>query len=819
MIELKRSLMGNWPSGPCSRLEHPTLFMPGADVGGAGTAASDTILNSLRLRGANSAQLSHTYTTTPTDRRKAFFSFWLKRGSITLTDTPWSGTLLYQDFTGAGYPAFRMAFEPSADGFTFRQYTSASTFDFNLVTTRQFRDILGHVHFFVVYDSTQAIAADRIKIWVNGVLETSFSSATYPALNTNIEFGNNTTMPSYIGGPNRFFDGLLSHFIFGDGQTPAVTSCGQIDGVSGQWAHRRYTGAYGANGCLLEFQDASAATAAAIGKDTSGNGKNWTPSGISVAAGPTFDQSLDTPTNNHSAANRLSSPGTARGTSTISNANTTVTHTDGFYYSMRLLDQPVQSFPVYVEATIAAVGSVVGPCIIAESVVSSFDGNNGPGGTGLSSLGWYRRNDGMRRNNGSDTTGLSTFTTNDTVMIALDPVNGRGWFGKVGTGWDASGNPATGANPNFTFTPGTKFFLGSDGYNGASVHWNTGQRPFAATPPFGFFALNTQNLPTPGVINPADAYLETIYAGNNSTQAIPARFSAGSIRQKAITVARSWRATNSVRGFNLVTNTDTTAIEIAGSSIASVSPTAINLQNADNYNTTGENYILQAWRIGALYGFNVVVYTGNGSTQNIAHGLGAVPHYIEVKKISGAAQRWCVFHRGWGAARYGYLNEINAFDTANAALRWGNNTVTVEPTSSVFTVGNSDDVNSNTNLYVAFVYTSIPGLSAFPSYIGNSSASAGPWCDLGFKFRTLTIKDGSAASGHRQYSGTRQPFNGALQSLLPNSSALPSTENFIDRYASGFRLITGAGNGVNDSGNRYLVTAFAEAPFKYATAV
>jgi hypothetical protein len=775
-------------------------FLP---VGGGSSRAR--VQNSLRFRANNSAFLSRT-PGAPASRTTWTASFWIKRGLIgsghraVFGAMPTNGSAPY-DYVSFGGIA--------ADALDFYFNNAAGV----LQTTAVFRDPSAFYPVQIVADTTQAQTSanapdSRMRIFVNGAQITSFAAATMPAQNSQSAAWNVSGTQNNIGvfnnGINAFGDMLLANFYFIDGQALAPSSFGEIDPATGQWVPKRYSGAYGANGFFLPFDNAT--STATIGQDRSGNGNDWASSGISVTAGPTFDQLTDTPTNNFCTLNPLFNPGA--GSPTYSEGNLFVNF-PGAGVGGAVGSIAMESGDFYWEVE-CLVGSGANNFCPGVALTTAMPGG-GSGWTDSTGFWGYISSTGNKINGGSASAYGATFTTGDIIGVRFNRAAGELSFSKNGV---AQGVAYTG------LTSGAYVPAFNDGtvVSSKSYRVNFGQRPFIYSPLGGALALNTRNLPTPTILRGDDAYLETIYAGNSGTQAISNRFSAGSIRQKAITVARSWSATNSVRGFNLVTRTDTTDIEIAGSSISSVSPTAINLQNADNYNTTGENYILQAWRIGAAYGFNVVVYTGNGGTQNVSHGLNAVPHYIEVKKISGAAQRWCLFHRGFGAARYGYLNENFAFDTANAINRWGNNTVTVEPTSSVFTVGNSDDVNSSGNLYVAFVYTSIPGLSAFPSYIGNSS-TVGPWTDLGFKFRTLTIKDGSAASAHRQFSGTRQPFNGALQPVYPNGASLPQAENFIERYASGFRPITGAGNGVNDNGNHYLVTAFAEAPFKYATAV
>jgi hypothetical protein len=95
---------------------------------------------------------------------------------------------------------------------------------------------------------------------------------------------------------SAYFDGYLTECYLIDGQALTPASFGETDAVTGVWQPKKYAGTYGTNGFYLNFSDNSAATAAAIGADYSGNGNDWTPNNISVTAGVTYDSMLDVPT-------------------------------------------------------------------------------------------------------------------------------------------------------------------------------------------------------------------------------------------------------------------------------------------------------------------------------------------------------------------------------------------------------------------------------------------------------------------------------------------------------------------------------------------
>lgn len=108
---------------------------------------------------------------------------------------------------------------------------------------------------------------------------------------------------------------------------------------------------------------------------------------------------------------------------------------------------------------------------------------------GLDAFGWsYYGDNGNKYNSGSSSAYGATYSTGDVISIALDLDVGKLWFAKNGT-WQASGNPATGANAAFASLSGTFFPMWSADYVGppfASGTANFGVTTFAYTPPSGF---------------------------------------------------------------------------------------------------------------------------------------------------------------------------------------------------------------------------------------------------------------------------------------------------------------------------------------------
>jgi len=350
----------------------------------------------------------------------------------------------------------------------------------------------------------------------------------------------------------------------------------------------------------------------------------------------------------------------------------------------------------------------------------------------------------------------------------------------------------------------------------------------------------------------------TLYTGTSATQVVSnavngVSFQPDFVWMKARNNANYHWLTNSVTGTGEYLSSNDTIAARTGvtDALTAFSSTGFTLgvNTSDAYvaagvNYTGRTYVGWQWKAGTsssitvgqygggvpsiastvsantTAGFSVVTYSANGSTGTVGHGLGVAPSMIIVKKRN-AAERWCVFHTSISNA-YIYLNEIFAAETANAQLRFGNNSSVVQPTSTVFTIGSANDVNGTSGTYVAYCFAAVAGYSAFGSYDGNSDPN-GPFVYLGFRPRWLMIKRSSTASvtyGWQMYDTSRQPANTASSdpNLWADTAAQEGTGNYtFDLLSNGFKLRS-SGVNENASGSTYIYAAFAENPFKYANA-
>ena len=136
-------------------------------------------------------------------------------------------------------------------------------------------------------------------------------------------------------------------------------------------------------------------------------------------------------------------------------------------------------------------------------------------------------------------------------------------------------------------------------------------------------------------------------------------------------------------------------------------------------NQDTQTYVAWCWKESATSGFDIVSYTGDGSARTISHSLSAKPDMMILKNRSssgGSAQAWSVYH---GSNTSAPATDRMIFNTNEATYDTERDFDDTEPTSSVFTVGDSNRTNMDTETYIAYLFTSIKGFSKFGGYEGN----------------------------------------------------------------------------------------------------
>lgn len=206
-------------------------------------------------------------------------------------------------------------------------------------------------------------------------------------------------------------------------------------------------------------------------------------------------------------------------------------------------------------------------------------------------------------------------------------------------------------------------------------------------------------------------------------------------------------------------------------------------------------------------GFSIVSYTGNqvaGAT--VGHGLGVKPALMIVKLRSGDVAEPLVYHKSLGATKAFKLNETS-IPITNSTI-WNN----TEPTTTVFSVGTSNNVNHIYPL-IAYCFAEIKGYSKFDSYTGNGSTD-GTFVYTGFKPAFVMTKESSGTSHWIIHDTKRSPNNEMRKELYPNlSNAEAENLRYIDCLSNGFKIRSDDDTQINGSGSTYIYMAFADSPF------
>ena len=780
------------------------------------------ISRSVRLRSSASAYLNRTPASAG-NQRTWTWSGWVKRGVLGGVQNT-----LFASTTGATDATyFQMAFGTvNPDCLLINSYNITTL---GMQTAAVFRDPSAWYHIVFALDTTQATASNRMKLYVNGVQQTSFLTyANYPTLNST--FAINSAAAHNIGASNATspFDGYLTEVNFIDGQALTPSSFGETDAVTGVWKPKKYAGTYGTNGFYLNFSDNS--TAAALGTDFSGNGNTWTVNNISVTAGATFDSMIDVPTpyddggngrGNYAVLNPLLSAG-----GTTANGNLQVTTATGVGHSRATIAMPASGkwYAEFIAVSAATSTDYIFGIVGADTAEASYGYNQTPS--------YSYTAFGERVVNGTFTASFySSYTTGDVIGCAVNlDANEITWY-KNGT-----------AQTAISITNGSYFWIVSDasGARQITAAFNAGQRPFTYTPPAGFKALNTQNLPAPTISNGANYMAATLYTGTGSALTVANTVGSASFQPDLVWVKGRSGATDhawydAVRGVQKQLESNTTTAETTETTgLTAFGSTGFTVGALAQMNTSAATYVAWQWNAGGstvtntsgsisaqvranpTAGFSIVTYTGTGANATVGHGLGVALSMLIVKGRDATADNWRVWHKNLTSAAYTLgLNQTIAQTDIAGAQPWND----TAPTSTVFSIGTDSSVNQNTKTFVAYCFAAVAGYSAFGSYTGNGSAD-GPFVYLGFRPRWVMIKNTSTAgTDWMMYDSARNSYNLVAQVLNPNLSTAEATATsaVLDFLSSGFKL-RGVGTNVNASGGTYIFAAFAEVPFRSALA-
>ena len=471
-----------------------SLIIPANSAAASGGYAVD---DSLRFNVGSSDYLNRTQGTA-TSAKIFTLSMWVKISTL--------GEAVFFSSYYNSTNRFQIYFNANGT-LTILNKSSGST-NINVQTNRVFRDISAWYNLIVAIDTTQGTDTNRVKLYVNGVQETSFSTATYPSVNNNISIsGSNYSLNlGRYGGTGSHFGGYMSEVVFVDGTAQANTDLGEFDEDSSIWKPISVSGlTFGNNGFYQEYKQSGTGTdSSGMGADTSGNDNHFAVNNLTA-----IDQTTDTPTNNFCTLNALIP---SNGTLTDGNL-TFASSNSASNFGYRLSTIGVSSGKWYVECkpTSGNNASIIGIRSRATAEAVSHH------------IGYYADDyslyvDGRKiTNNALSAYGVS-YTNADIIGIALDLDNNKLYFSKNGTfmnsGVPTSGATGTGAisiTASSSSNSGNYFFGSTnwDSSNNGTWSWSFGNPSFAISSgntdgngygnfeyavPSGYYAINTKNL-------------------------------------------------------------------------------------------------------------------------------------------------------------------------------------------------------------------------------------------------------------------------------------------------------------------------------------
>ena len=765
------------------------------------SAGGDNIPQSIRFDKTTSSKLQQTQVTPDGDSWT--ISFWLKRGKIDASE-------MWFVNGGNGNPDY-IRFETS-EKIRFRIFSRG----IDNTTTAVFRDPSAWYHFVANYNASTG----AYNLWQNNV---SLISGTGSAGST--DFNKASTLFTLMAAGNSvaFTDGYLAEVVKLDNIVSDPTAFGEYND-DGVWVPINVSGlTFGSNGFYITGADS-----ADLGADYSGNGNDFTSSGLT-----SDDQVTDTPTENYATYTPLY--GAVSYPATFSNGNLTAggatsngraaiasigTQT-GKWYGEFTVD--TVGTPILCRVGVVAVNNLYDPLMFSASEYAPQLNNvlyfaNGTLRTYVPSY--------------SDTPSWGdTFTNGDVIGVAYDADTGKVWFAKNNT-WQSSGNPAAGTNPAVTLATGTPFYFQHQIFNNTWTG-NFGQTGFTYTPPTGFKALSTANLPEPTIKDGSAHFQTSLWSGNSSTQEINqtgnSTFQPDLVWFKSRSTTYANQLQDAIRGVgNVLFSNYTNAESSYPSTITSLDADGFTLGSDAGANQSGQTYVGWQWLAGngtasntdgsitstvsanTTAGFSIATFTAPPSgTFSVAHGLGVAPKFTTLKRRdSSTGGGWQTWHIGLGDNLTDYIFLNSSAAEASYSTMWG----TDGRTSSVcgFTVGGSAIGSGD---YVLYSFAEIEGFSKFGTYTGNGSTN-GPfvWCN--FRPSFLLIKSSSHATSWYLFDTERNPTNSAGKRLVADATVAEDagTTEAFDFLSNGFKL-RNTSTGTNGSGRTYIFMAFAEHPF------
>ncbi len=761
-------------------------------AGASGSIPTYQIDHSLRLGAASSQYLSRTFAADDGDTWT--LSMWLKRGALS------RGT--NQCIYGVtGYSTGHLFLNPSE----VMQVNDDGAFATN--STQVFRDPSAWSHYLFRSNGTASSA------FYNGEL------ITFPSAYNLNQYNRGVLHYLFRAAAAHYFDGYAAEVAFVSDQYLAYTDFTEFS-TDGPLVPKDLSDidfSSGTNSYYLKFENSGD-----LGEDSSGNNNDWTVNNSPV-------QVTDTPTENYATWNPLDR--TSNATPSDGNLRYGVGAGVGYVSTRSTIAIPA-SGKFYWEITHTSNGGAPTARYGVASSAASLALNTITAGE-IRTV--YTIN-GQKYDGSTSSTYGAAIPTGNVVGVAVDMDAGTIKFASNNQWADGSGSF------NQTYADGTAAYtdLASSGKEWFAYVYivqaygdvSFGQSGFTYTPPTGFSALSTANLPTPAIADGSKYFQTTLYTGNGTaigsgglavSQSENSTFQPDLVWIKGRSGATEHVLTDAVRGVTKeLSSNDTGAEETVTEGLTTFGSAGFTVGSDGSYNTSSATYAGWQWlaangtatnevgtitstvSVNTTAGFSIVraaSMAGSGGT--IGHGLSQAPDMV-IGRMQSAVFNWWVWHRDLTGGTYSMkLNDTSA-QAAVATV------YTAEPTSTVINTGASW---TGGNPAIFYCFHEVEGFSKFGSYTGNGSTD-GPFIFTGFKPAWVVTKRTNSADNWAMYDAARDPYNVAEKYLYGDTTAAETTYSTakVDFLSNGFKW-RGAVNFGNASGGTYVYMAFAENPF------
>ena len=383
---------------------------------------------------------------------------------------------------------------------------------------------------------------------------------------------------------------------------------------------------------------------------------------------------------------------------------------------------------------------------------------------------------------------------------------------------------------------------------------------FYYTPPSGFLAMCSANLPTSDDIDPSQTdddfpqkqFNAVEYTGNSTTgQSITGmglkpdllwcKMTSSSQNNQLFDSSRlNTRATPTP----FMLRTDNISAEIDDQSQGNNNP-MISSFDTDGFtlgtsgsgpNDNGRTYIAMGWRAnggvtssntdGSITstvqantkaGFSIITYTGTGANATIGHGLTKAPTFVMCKNRDDS-DYWGLLHNGSSfgdATDYLTLPSLSGFNDDNT---FWNDTA---PTDSVIHLGTNNRVNGSSDKMVAYAWHEVQGFSAFGGFVGTGNTD-GSYVSLGFRPKFVFIKKVNQSSTTYGWPAFLDIVNNNRNDVYFDNWWIDQTVavsgNYgLDFLSNGFKMRNNNTN-LDGSGLHYIYCAWADSPSKFSNA-